>query len=283
MHLLECLGDGTYRLKKNLYGDRIPPYAILSHTWGEDEIEVSYKNFEDGTGESKRGYSKIRFCGERAQRDGLKYFWIDTCCIDKGNSTELQEAINSMFQWYAKSTKCYALLSDVSVSSADEDGLRRAWKPIFQKSRWFSRGWTLQELIAPKIVQFFSAEGQLLGDRISLEGTIHDITGVSIHALRGRPMHEFSPEERMKWALSRTRTREEDAAYSLLGIFDIDMYLSYGEGKTRAMTRLRRKIDKSLKDRDPDSTSNPPNFGSRSTTGKTYGEDTTTNGSGTSE
>src|SRR5215469_9140940 len=101
--------DSTNRivLAKDFVGDNIPPYAILSHTWGADSEEVSFKDLMDDTGKSKAGYKKIKFCGEQARRDGLRFFWVDTCCIDKSNNNELSEAINSMFRWYRDATKCY--------------------------------------------------------------------------------------------------------------------------------------------------------------------------------
>src|SRR3981189_1136055 len=113
----------------------IPRYAILSHTWGADTEEVSFKDMMDGTGKRKPGYDKIRFCGEQARRDGLQYFWIDTCCIDKSSSTELQEAINSMFRWYRNAAKCYVYLADVSKPALDADGKssQLPWELSFRK------------------------------------------------------------------------------------------------------------------------------------------------------
>ena len=113
MRLLQCNSAGQLSLTKDLIGDDIPKYAILSHTWGADTEEVAFRDLMDGTGKSKAGYDKIRFCGEQARRDGLKYFWVDTCCIDKSNNTELSRAINSMFCWYRNAAKCYVYLSDV--------------------------------------------------------------------------------------------------------------------------------------------------------------------------
>jgi hypothetical protein len=113
MRLLELKNHSEFSLTKDLI-DNIPPYAILSHTWGADTEEVSFKDLISGTGESKSGYEKIRFCGEQARCDGLQYFWVDTCCIDKSNNNELSEAINSMFRWYCNAATCYVYLSDVS-------------------------------------------------------------------------------------------------------------------------------------------------------------------------
>jgi hypothetical protein len=245
MRLLEYNSASEFSLTKDFVSDdEIPPYAILSHTWKEGQ-EVTLKDLTDGTGQEKTGYEKIRFCGEQARRDGLQYFWVDTCCIDKSSSTELTEAINSMFRWYREAAKCYVYLSDVSIREYDEND-QWAWESTFQKSRWFTRGWTLQELIAPASVEFFSLEGKRLGDKRSLERQVHEITGIAVQALQGHPLSNFNVTERMSWAAKRKTTRKEDEAYSLLGIFDIHMPLIYGEGN-KAFIRLREEIDNSLK------------------------------------
>jgi hypothetical protein len=225
--------------------DEIPPYAILSHTW-KDGHEVTFKDVIDGTSKSKIGYDKIRFCGQQTERDGLQYFWVDTCCIDKLNHVELQEAINSMFRWYQKAAKCYVYLSDVATAKrrANDEHFEYIWESAFRESRWFTRGWTLQELLAPRSVEFFSREGKQLGDKRTLERTIHEITGIAIPAIRGTLLYEFGIEERLLWAKSRQTTRKEDKAYSLLGIFGIYMPLIYGEGEEHAFKRLREEIRK---------------------------------------
>jgi hypothetical protein len=250
MRLLQQKSNDDFSLTKDFISN-IPQYAILSHTWGADTEEVTLKDIIDGTGKSKTGYDKLRFCGEQAKRDGLQYFWVDTCCIDKSNSTELSEAINSMFYWYRDAAKCYVYLSDVSAPLLDtgDKSEQRPWESTFRKSRWFTRGWTLQELIAPATVEFFSKEGEKLGNRASLEQHIGVITGIPVKALRGSPVSGFSVTERMLWAETRETTREEDKAYSLLGIFDVHMPLIYGEKKGKAMNRLREEIAKALKGR----------------------------------
>ncbi|KAF4539550.1 uncharacterized protein LTHEOB_9939, partial [Lasiodiplodia theobromae] len=249
MRLLHLQDDGNLSLVERL-GDNIPSYAILSHTWGQDSDEVSFKDLMSGRGESKPGYCKVRFCADQAARDGLRYSWIDTCCIDKSSSAELSEAINSMFRWYQNADKCYVYLSDVSrgPSDGDEDGLQ-IWKPEFRGSRWFTRGWTLQELIAPASVEFFSREWINLGSKSSMEQTIHERTGVAIDALRGAPLSQFTMDERFMWAEGRTTKRDEDAVYCLLGIFDIQMPLLYGEGREKALKRLQKEIKESLGNR----------------------------------
>jgi Heterokaryon incompatibility protein (HET) len=180
MRLLKRNNTGEFSLTKDFVIDNmIPRYAILSHTWGADTEEVSFKDMIDDTSTSKPGYDKIRFCGEQARHDDLQYFWIDTCCIDKSNSTELHEAINSMFRWYRNAAKCYVYLSDVSRTTLSADGKpsQPPWESSFRKSRWFTRGWTLQELVAPAVVEFFSKEGEKFGNKSSLERHIHEVTG----------------------------------------------------------------------------------------------------------
>jgi HEAT repeat protein len=236
--------SNKFSLTEYLHKSDIPQYAILSHTWGLDTDEVKYRDLVDGTGRDKVGYRKISFCAEQAKCDGLQYFWVDTCCIDKSNSTELQEAINSMFRWYRDAARCYVYLSDVSITGGDEPGQQSdtPWELGFRTSRWFKRGWTLQELLAPKSVKFFTADGGVLGDKNSLETLIHEITGIPILALRGMDLSHFDVRERLKWAETRQTKREEDQAYCLLGIFGVYIPLIYGEGSKNAFRRLMLEV-----------------------------------------
>ena len=239
MRLLKQEKNGEFSLTKDITYPTMP-YAILSHTWGEDDEEVSFGDLKDSSGKTKDGYRKLHFCGEQAARDGLQYFWIDSCCIDKSNSTELSEAINSMFRWYRKATRCYVYLTDVLTN--DRTGLSpEPWEAPFRNSRWFTRGWTLQELIAPSSVEFFCPNGKRLGDKKSLEQQLHKITGIPVSALQSSPLSNFSFDERVLWARNRGTKREEDLAYSLLGIFDISIPVIYGEGKENAFRRLNRE------------------------------------------
>jgi hypothetical protein len=153
-----------------------------------------------------------------------------------------------MFQWYKKAARCYVYLFDVSKPDFPEDSdlPRAAWKPAFRQSRWFTRGWTLQELIAPSSVEFFSTEGQRLGTRDSLEQLPHEITGIAIGALRGRDLSEFTVDERKSWFYGRETKRQEDRAYSLLGIFKVSLLPNYGEGVDNALRRLDEEIYKRL-------------------------------------
>ncbi|KAH8726009.1 hypothetical protein GQ44DRAFT_706271 [Phaeosphaeriaceae sp. PMI808] len=249
MRLLEIQQDGTLNLTKDLIGDdEIPAYAILSHTWEKDE--VLFDDLKNGTGKNKAGYRKIWFCAQQAQHDGLRYIWIDTCCIDKANTVELQDAINSMFRWYRDAVKCYIFLSDVSSTDDRTDSKlsQFTWEPDFRCSRWFTRGWTLQELLAPRLVYFFSQDGKHLGERHELRQEIHEITNIPITALAGAPLNSFSVDDRLSWVEKRHTTRKEDKAYSLLGIFGVSMYLNYGEGRDNAFKRLWRAIDEDLRE-----------------------------------
>ncbi|KAJ8129488.1 hypothetical protein O1611_g4143 [Lasiodiplodia mahajangana] len=234
------------RLAEYFDGD-IPHYAILSHTWGPSDEEVTFQDILHGRGKRKSGYGKIRFCAEQAARDGLEFFWVDSCCIDKSSSAELSEAINSMFNWYYNAAKCYAYLSDVSVSTVTGNDLfsQRARKYAFQRSRWFTRSWTLQELLAPPSVEFFARSWERVGDRITLREDIHHATKIPIRAFEGTPLSQFTVNERMSWAARREAKREEDTAYSLLGIFNVHMPVLYGEGRESAFGRLRKEIDQS--------------------------------------
>ncbi|KAF1938025.1 kinesin light chain 3 [Clathrospora elynae] len=221
---------------------KTPPYAILSHTWGDNEF--LFEDMANNTGSSKAGYQKIMFCGEQVARDDIQYFWIDTCCIDKWNLRELSNAINSMFQWYKNAEKCYVFLSDVSTHMTDVQLHQSTWEASFRECKWFTRGWTLQELLAPASIDFYSSEGQRLGDKDTLEQQIHEITRIPITALRGNALEEFSDSERMEWMVGRQTTQEEDMAYSLIGIFRVSMEFRYGEGKERSLKRLQEEKQK---------------------------------------
>jgi hypothetical protein len=244
MRLLKRGVDGTFSLT-TFSTSNVPRYAILSHTWDADSQEVTYQEITRGTGSSKTGYRKIEFCADQAEEDGLEYFWVDSCCIDKSNSSELTEAINSMYRWYCEAATCYVYLSDVSTDYQHGPS-ENQWDQAFSQSRWFQRGWTLQELLAPSSVEFFSRDGQWLGNKGTLESQISQVTGIASQALRGAPISQFSVEERMSWAADRQTTKEEDKAYSLLGIFEVHMPLIYGEGQRNSFRRLREEINKSL-------------------------------------
>ncbi|KAG5769333.1 hypothetical protein H9Q72_003427 [Fusarium xylarioides] len=217
-------------------GSQIPPYAILSHRWGNDDEEVSFKDMTRGT-TNKAGMKKVKGSCQQAKKDNLKYAWIDTCCIDKDSSKELDEAINSMFQWYRRAAICYTYMADVPH---EQD----IWESTssFSASSWFTRGWTLQELLAPGEIQFFDETWSLIGTKEELASEIEDITGIPRGFLLGWvDFHQASVAQRMSWASKRKTKREEDIAYCLLGIFNVTMPMIYGEGH-KAFERLQLKI-----------------------------------------
>ncbi|KXT06545.1 hypothetical protein AC579_1182, partial [Pseudocercospora musae] len=219
-------------------------YAVLSHTWREDGNEVSFQDMKAETAQcakDKPSWAKIQYMSDQAQKDGLEHIWVDTCCIDKSSSAELSEAINSMFQWYLRARVCYVYLSDVDQSQGMGN---------FRRSRWFTRAWTLQELIAPPEVRFYDKSWTFLGKLSDkhLVQAVSDITGIDVNLLLHRSsLDDYSIAQRMSWAAHRHATRIEDLAYSLLGIFDVHMPMLYGEG-SRAFTRLQLEIIKSSTD-----------------------------------
>ncbi|KAG4427935.1 hypothetical protein IFR05_016582, partial [Cadophora sp. M221] len=240
MRLLRYNNDGGFSLIE-FFGN-IPQYAIFSHTWGAEE--VTFEDLITGVGKTKASYAKVRFCGEQAMSDGLRYFWIDTCCIDKTSSAELTEAIYSMFRWFAEAAICYVYLSDLSINNHGEnDHLSQTrWETAFRMSRWFTRGWTLQELIAPRYLEFYAVHGTKLGTRRSLNTLISEITGIPAEVLNhSKRLDEYSVPERMAWASRRSTSRIEDRAYCLMGLFDVNMPLLYGEGDY-AFQRLQKEI-----------------------------------------
>jgi hypothetical protein len=140
MRLLRLSNHGELSLTRHK-SDELPPYAILSHTWVADDQELTFHDVNHGLGKNKTGYAKVLFCGRQAQKDDLKEFWVDTCCINKESSAELSEALNSMFRWYQQATKCYVYLDDVSTLKRDAVGQNfHAWRDAFQRSKWFTRG-----------------------------------------------------------------------------------------------------------------------------------------------
>ena len=243
MRLLKINSDGSLSLTWFRH-DNTPRYAILSHTWEADDQELTFQDMVHGAGTDKTGYRKILFCRDQARNADLQYFWVDSCCIDKTSSAELSEAINSMFRWYQNAVQCYVYLSDISIKNFGRQALPAQLldDSTLRTSKWFSRGWTLQELLAPRSVGFFCHEGQFLGDKASLELQICNITGIPAKALQGTSLSYFGIDERMAWAARRQTTIAEDQAYCLLGIFDIHLPSIYGEGLSNAFIRLQDEI-----------------------------------------
>ena len=179
---------------KDFPGQTIPAYAVLSHRWREEE--VLYQDIEDDQYHNKAGFDKVKgFCNQSAS-DGFEWVWIDTCCINKNSSAELSEAINSMFRWYADAGKCYAYLDDVLPSgtmiSADVIRMSGTVLQEFGESEWFTRGWTLQELIAPLSVEFYSKKWISIGTKRSLQNELSTITGIDIRVFRGRDPKRYN-------------------------------------------------------------------------------------------
>jgi hypothetical protein len=231
---------------KLITGQSIPKYAILSHTWGDEEIlygEMMSMNGESSQSAAlKSGYLKIQGMCEKARSLGFEYAWADTCCIDKSSSAELSEAINSMFQWYQRADICLVYLSDLSPDSDIDNDM--------PSCKWFTRGWCLQELIAPKDVRFYNNSWQHIGDKSTarLKGLISSITKIDQAVLSDATLlPTLSVAQKMSWASQRVTTRPEDIAYSLLGIFDINMPMLYGEGE-KAFLRLQEEIIKRSND-----------------------------------
>jgi len=223
MRLLNTTTLRVEQAKSEIVANEKPPlkYAILSHTWGEDE--VIFQDMQAEVQKDSPRFSKIVKSCELAKNDGYDYIWIDTCCIDKSSSAELSEAINSMYLWYSKAAICYAYLSDVESREAEDPELV-FWS--FKKSRWFTRGWTLQELIAPSDMVFLSKDWRKVGDKDRFRSLLSEITSIDPDVLRDHSARSrISVARKMSWAAKRSTTRVEDRAYSLLGIFDVNMPL----------------------------------------------------------
>ena len=215
---------------EEVWDENAKAYAILSHRW-EDE-EVSFQDMQNlGGASKKKGFLKIKNACKKAVSHGFNHIWVDTCCINKDSSAELSEAINSMYRWYEASAICYAFLSDVDTSAQMES------------SMWFTRGWTLQELIAPRKVIFYNHEWNRLGTKESLSKDLPRWTGIDGGVLSGQPLSYYSIAQRMSWASRRVTTRFEDQAYCLLGIFGVNMPMVYGE-REKAFLRLQEEIIK---------------------------------------
>ncbi|KAB8291641.1 hypothetical protein EYC80_006441 [Monilinia laxa] len=265
------------RKLEEFIGANIPKYAILSHTWGEEE--VLFHDLSNPEHRYKKGYPKVEGCCQQAIQDGFHFVWIDTCCIDKSSSAELSESINSMYAWYEKARLCYAYLTDVpSGQDPYEDD------SAFRQSRWFTRGWTLQELLVPQAIVFFDKEWGLVfkGSRVTereLEPDptprpdkksilrwldslalprddlpkrrlrlLEDITGIEIVYFQNKNELWNAPVGlKFSWAARRTTSRPEDIAYCLLGLLKVNMPLLYGEGE-KAFQRLQEEVLKREQD-----------------------------------
>ncbi|ROW08517.1 hypothetical protein VMCG_03274 [Cytospora schulzeri] len=242
---MRLLNAETLAFADFIDADTAPQYAILSHTWGKEEVTYSDMQTNRRLSQSKLGFKKIKYCASQTIEDGLEYFWIDTCCIDKSSSAELSEAINSMFKWYQKAAICYAYLFDVLEYPKRYDS-PRAIELLWRKKslRWFTRGWTLQELIAPRRLVFFSSSWVNMGTRETFALSIFNRTGIPTDVLHDpTTLFAKSVAQRMSWASHRDTSRVEDLAYCLMGLFDVNMPMLYGESE-KAFIRLQEEIIK---------------------------------------
>lgn len=274
----------SFRLEE-YHGNRRPEYAILSHTWGDEE--VSFLDIRDFRQHKLRGWTKIELCCKQAVVDGYDYVWADTCCIDKRNIVELSEALNSMFRWYKEAAICYTYLEDVDANIDEtRSDLNDSNSPYFYQqtsgnitqhehicqetlhdrditeyldrgnclgsrvvaSRWFSRGWTLQELVAPKSLVFYDTSWTMLGTRLDYVSEIESRTSIPQNALQEFVPGDYCIAQKMAWAAGRQTTRPEDRAYSMLGLLGASLSLIYGEGEEESFIRLQRKLIKRLDD-----------------------------------
>ncbi|KAJ2971485.1 hypothetical protein NUW58_g9406 [Xylaria curta] len=239
---MRLLNTSTHKLSE-FFGNQIPKYAILSHTWGQEEIE--YRDLAGGNFTQNQGFFKLDQCCRQAFSSGYTYVWIDTCCIDKSSSAELTEAINSMCHWYQNAQVCYAFLEDVGGGDPYEDDSE------FRRSRWFTRGWTLQELLFPQVVEFYDKSWKKIEFRTSPNARsrlLSEITNIDPLALED-VCYAFSlpAATRISWASNRNTTRIEDMAYCLLGLLQVNLPLLYGEGD-RAFVRLQREVISASRD-----------------------------------
>lgn len=234
---MKLINVRTLKLEE-FYDSHIPLYAILSHCWEDDE--ATYQEWKSGqVNKHRKGHKKILDACSQTKKDGIDYVWIDTCCIDKSSSAELSEAVNSMFKWYKGALRCYAYLFDVQSWRHWTDD--EVFAEHVARSRWFTRAWTLQELIAPGEVIFFDDGWNRFYQKSVNAQQLSMITHIDEKILLGFNFRRRSIAERMSWASMRNSTRIEDQAYSLLGLFDVNIPLLYGEG-SRAFRRLQEEI-----------------------------------------
>ncbi|KAE9363973.1 HET-domain-containing protein, partial [Stipitochalara longipes BDJ] len=233
----------TLELREFIDSER-PPYVILSHTWGAEEVTLQQLQPDASTHipflQYKEGYLKVRNFAREGRQNGFEWGWVDTCCIDKTSSAELSEAINSMYRWYEEADSCYAYFSD--VPRLDSEGQpESSLEQQFAASRWFTRGWTLQELLAPSSVVFYLNNWTVYGTKGSLRKEISIITCIPEEAIKEPEMTNFTVGQRISWVSRRQTTRPEDLSYCLLGILGVNMPMLYGEG-SRAFIRLQEEV-----------------------------------------
>lgn len=267
------------KLDFRVFGDEeLPLFAILSHTWGDEEVSYQELKFLSrltafppllkskvnhdmqmalvaaleaaagldfsGTGRetisSRAGYKKITQTARLAKQMGLDWVWIDTCCIDKSSSAELQEAINSMYRWYQLAHHCIVYLDD-ALTENDPPSREPNFERMLRDSKWITRGWTLQELIAPSTVVFYDSAWSPIGEKHDNLASIRRVTGIPESVLATGDLSYASVAQKMAWAANRRTSRVEDRAYSLLGIFGVHLPMLYGE-RENAFHRLQEEI-----------------------------------------
>jgi hypothetical protein len=222
----EVNGDGSLQLSLCEFlggASERPRYAIFSHRWREEEVLFTDMTGDPTLAKSKHGYQKLEACCKVALKHGLQFVWADTCCIDKSSSADLSEAINSMYAYYAKSDLCIAYLDDIEDSAQELQQLDSNEDSYLNRAIWFTRGWTLQELIAPKDIYFYSKGWKQLGTKITMSREVSAASGVKEQILVGAALDQICVSEKMSWAAHRTTTRPEDRAYSLMGLFNVNM------------------------------------------------------------
>ena len=247
--------DNNTLLLRFVDDETVERYVILSHTW-EDGQEVTFQDMDPAPQAritNKSGFEKIRATCRQALTDGLRYSWVDTCCIDKSLDSKLSKAINSMYRWYEAADVCYVFLADLDLGGMTSS--HRLTQQLDEKlpgCRWFTRGWTLQELVAPRRIKFFDSAWRLCGnkDDNAMLQRLSQITNIPAAVLRNPEecLPQVLAAQKMSRAAKRQTRTAEDAAYCLLGIFDINMPLIYGEGGREAFLRLQEEIIRKTKD-----------------------------------
>ncbi|KAJ4299591.1 hypothetical protein N0V90_004837 [Kalmusia sp. IMI 367209] len=235
---MRLLDVDTFQFKER---DSNEAYAILSHTWDTQELTyqdmITYQRIlppSSGLNLSRPGAIKVRGACSVAKALGLQYMWIDTCCINKENPSELARAVRSMYRWYEQAATCIVYLSDFSSTSSFGISFTYkdlVFKKVLQSPKWFTRGWTLQELVAPHELLFYDKAWKCIGTKLELSTQISEATKIPVDVLQKTyPLYRCSAAQRLSWAAERKTTEEEDIAYSLIGIFDVTLQLDYGEG-----------------------------------------------------
>ncbi|KAK3623731.1 hypothetical protein LTR56_014697 [Elasticomyces elasticus] len=238
------------------FSSDVPKYVIASHRWTAGS-EAKTKDVEKRRNTHSSGYKKVEGFAKYA-RDciaDVEWFWIDTCCVNQESSQEVNEAVNSMFSWYANAEMCLVYLADVDKPLHEDECL-----PRLQASEWFTRGWTLQELLAPHMVTFLSKRWEVIGNKSSA-GSIRRTSRINqgpslipllatITSIPEKVLYNYeqsktlTTEDKLAWIVGRNTAKCEDMYYSLLGKFGVRMRLDYGQGAESARQRLLKKIDK---------------------------------------